>query len=250
MKIAVLICGLPRSYKKTYESFHVGFKDYDADVYIHSWKTTHKSVNNASNSKNIDSNLATEQELQNLFSAKKVVVEEQVATEIPGLILPSTDPYPNNAVCFHESIKRCFKLIDNPNVYDVFVITRPDIYYYERLPLKKQPPKNISVPYINNLYEGKDILKKGKRQHPDSFFDMLYNGLVFGSYEEMLTFASFADDYVDICKQPKYYLSKEISYIPDRALAIYIKQEKNITVNEFRYRHGIMRDKQVQQYSW
>lgn len=251
MKVGIFICGLARSYKSTYQSFLNAFKDYDYDAYLHTWRLTEKSVKINTNSKELDAVITpNEKELVDLFGVKKILIEEQIADEIPNIShVRRHEPYPNNAICFHESVKRCFKLADNKS-YDVCVVTRPDIFYHEKLPIRIPAKGTIVVPYLNNLYENKKIIEKFQKQHPGGVFDMLYNALAFGNYEDMQVFSQFPDEYENICQNPNYFLSGKVEYMPDRAFAIYVKLIKNIKIDEIHYKHGIYRNDFIQPYSW
>lgn len=143
MKVGIFICGLARSYRNTHQSFIDAFKDYDCDVYLHTWKLTTRSIKINTNSKELDESITPdEEELVKLFGVKNILIEEQIADEIPNISqVRRYEPYPNNAICFHESVKRCFSLADDIKKYDVCVVTRPDIFYHEKLPIKIQTKK-------------------------------------------------------------------------------------------------------------
>lgn len=250
MKIAIFICGLSRSYKKTSDSFLQAFSDYDYDAYMHTWKITKNSVNSVLKNK-LDFVDPIADELVKCFNLKKLIIEEQIYDDIPGLLKPNNGQHPNSAICLHESIKRCMALVDPKTAteYDACVITGPDIFYHEKMIIPKVE-NCIYVPYINNLYEGKRILENMRKKSPHSFMDMLYDRLAFGHYNDLKVYASFADDCVSLCQDPKYYNEGNIDYLPDRAFAIYVKLIHGKIVKEIKMKHGIMRDHGIQEYSW
>lgn len=254
MKIAILVCGLARSYKKAAHTLKPALEGYDYDVFLHCWKITEKSVNSKTNSKMLDITESMNPSLDDLkthFNPLNALVEEQDKHTINGLLLGSNDPYPNNVVCFHESIKRCLSLIENKEQYDAFIVTRFDNYYKDKLKIPTIEPGVIWTPRMNNLYENKKILQRSRANHPGSLYEFMNGSLILGNYEVVKIFANFADDYVNMCKNPKYYLSGVMNYNPpDRILGLYLKYENNLEIKEFIFKYGILRENHINEFCW
>ena len=250
LKTAILVCGVPRNFRYASTTFKTAFSQLDADVFVHAWKFSEKSGIKVH--KNIDKQPQefSVQDLKDSFGAKYVAIDEQ-NKEIQGLLLGSQEPYPNNVVCFHESINRCISLIEDVTAYDSFVMTRPDIFYKEKINLPLVSKGEIWTPRINNIHEGKHLLRRLKDSHKDSICDIVYGGICVSKLEEMKMLASFSNEYVKICNEEKYALSGKVDYFPDRALAIYLKNELGLSVKEFIFKHGIVRENNyVQDYCW
>lgn len=249
MKTAILLCGLVRNYEKTYRSFLHAFSNYEHDTYMHTWILGKNSLKTKTNSGlNLDSIPPDEEKLKKAFNLKKIKIDVQDINLIPGIQKNSLSNHPNIPLCYHESIKRCFTLLED--TYDLCVVVRPDLYFYDKINFLHPEVGKIYVPYINNLYENKSILQKLRNKHPDSVMDMLYNCFAYGTQNDMTVFSDFTKNYVNVCHEKDFFVSGEVDYNPDRALAIYAKNIRKKQIVEFRTKHGIQRENNVQIYSW
>jgi len=249
MKVAILICGLARSYKETFSSFKHAFSNYDYDAYMHTWTLGPNSLKAKSNTGPVlDSIVPTREDLIKCFNLKKLVIEEQDIRDIPAILVDSQENHPNIPICFHESIKRCLRTVEGE--YDVYLVIRPDLFFYDKIDLVMPLHGRLYIPYINNLYEGKDILRKERSRYPGSYFDMMYSCFSYGTKEDIQILSDFTDEYVKVCSDEKYFLSGKIDLNPDRALAIFAKEIRKKEIVEFRTKHGIQRKDWIQLYSW
>jgi len=248
MKVAILVCGLPRTFKVASKTFSRAFGHLNADTFVHTWQVPlkpsikiHKNIDNAT--------LLSAEEIKQCFNASSVVIDQQ-SEDIEGLIKGHNEPYPNNVVCFHESINRCLNSVKEAEKYDLFIMTRHDIFYKERITLPDIKDGEVWTPRINNIHSGKQILQRMKNAHPGSVCDIVYGGICVAKFDEMKLLGNFSREYVSLCQDEKYFLSGKVDYFPDRALAIYLKNEKKLAVREFIFRHGIVREDHVQEYCW
>jgi hypothetical protein len=249
MKVAILICGLARSYKETFSSFKHAFSDHDYDAYMHTWILGPNSLKSRTNAgEALDSIQPEREDLIRCFNLKKLTIEEQDIREIPSIPPEMQGNTESNAICFHESIKRCLKTVEGE--YDIYLVVRPDLFYYDKIHLMRPEPGKIYVPYINNLYEGKDIIRKNRDKHPGSIFDMMYSAFAYGTREDIQVYADFTDHYLEICQDSAYFLSGKVDLNPDRALAIFAKIIRKKELVEFRMKHGMQRIGWIQAYSW
>jgi len=245
MKVAIMLCGLSREFEKTKEGFKSAFSSYEFDAYMHTWRLDPK-VRITSNGGTSDFIEPSPQRLSDAFNLKKICIDNQDPDEIPGFIHNNLENHPNAGLCYFESVRRCFRMIEGE--YDVYLVTRPDIFFFEDPNLVIPETGKIYTPRINNLYEGKTILKRGRLQNPGSVFDMTYSAFVYGCRKDVEDFSNFGIHYIKTCLD--FPLSGKIDYTADRALAIYMKNVLRKEVVEYPIKHGIQRSSYVQMYSW
>ena len=131
MKIALLLHGHLRSFKKTYPSleYFVGFNNFD--IFIHTWDNVERETESYYESNLKENYKVDEQEIINLYKPKKILIEEQIVNQ--DLLNSNFKWQFDGLKFFFESFYKANKLKkqfeeENNFTYDVVIKFRPDIY--------------------------------------------------------------------------------------------------------------------------
>lgn len=130
MKVAILISGQPRNYKRGYNELHDSYlSQYDCDVYFHTWDDTRfeasKFFDRSSRIYTVDEHWKND--LLFLYSPVSYQFETPIRFADPKLEDPIWKQGLNNSMSMWHSIKQSFTGI--PDDYDLYIRTRFDLRY-------------------------------------------------------------------------------------------------------------------------
>ena len=204
MKIALCFHGLPRLIKKCYTDIYNYFiKNNNIDVFAHFyWDESYKGkVNRLHMNERFDINENLIEIFKNLYKPKNIIYEkcpndyDGSEFKIEGYntndikndtlyskIMASFTIY--NIYCRFYSIKKCLKLIDNINDYDLVIIIRTDLLTFN---------KQVNIlSEINNLDFSKNIYfpssKEGGPKYAGEFPNELCDWLFIGIPKHIINY--------------------------------------------------------------
>lgn len=204
-RVAVLLCGQARFFRECYANIKSNIIDkYNPDVYIHTWKYEN-GMTTAAPWNNLGYIQITDNDIQNyisLYSSKKHKIESSLnPTESPlkrEVYERTSSPKTKyNYYSYLYSLNQCFKLVENVNDYDIFIILRTDVVIY------KFPDVDINYIQIwNRLPTRNDVLESMVCTVPSQYIQLFVSlvhkldeyydkGYAF-NYEEM-THAHFKE---------------------------------------------------------
>lgn len=226
MKIAILLPGQTRTYKKCYDNYLSQFENYECDVYSSTWdiqgQVRVKTYNNEFENRYFSSKPTSDvyDELHELYNFKSFEVEnydEWLESYLDNIIeFKKNHPNVNKSMLTngifaqYYKIKKTFDLIENPNDYDIIVKYRYDI--------QSEPIELVK----NNNYNC------GILTHETFPTDWYF----YGNSSVM----SIACNMIDWFSELKPYNPLEVSngeqptYTPEQIMGFYLKS-KNINVN-------------------
>jgi hypothetical protein len=172
MKIALLICGQSRFFKKGYESIKEKIIDqYNPDIYIHTWKYKNNYAyssqwNNLGKIK-IDENDINE--YIELYKPIKYKIENSLDS------IPLTRNYEKtsskytkyNFYSYLYSLNQCYNLIENKQDYNIYIIIRSDVMIYNF------PKPNLEyIQFWNRLPDRDEVIDTVMVNIPNKFIDI------------------------------------------------------------------------------
>ncbi len=250
VRTAVLLYGLVRECGEAATSFKMAFAGVPCDVYMHTFAVEDESsVADSNAGKHLDLISVPEDELRERFGLIDLKVDI-LDSEARRQACHHREELPSIAVrtlCRYESVKRVFELVgDRLDGYDRVIATRPDVVYSDPLELPHPPEGTIAVPKLPNMLDGKKHLAKMRERNPGSVCEWHHDFFHVARPETIRAVSGFGDEYLNVVA--KYPLPSE-PYHPDRALAVYLKKERQLKIEEFRMIHGLQRDGWVQMFS-
>lgn len=157
MKIAVLLCGQARFFRKGYPSIQEHILNvYNPDIYIHTW-TSPTNTFSAAPWNNLGTLTITPTDLEEYIQLYKPVRYkiEETLENIPlrrSYERTSSPQTRYNYYCYLYSLRECFKLVEIS--YDMFIVLRSDVVIY------RMPTLRPSFFHIWNRFPArKDVLE-------------------------------------------------------------------------------------------
>ena len=160
MKVALLMSGHLRTFKRCYPSLYKYFLDqYQADVFIHTWDRTdanpigHRDDITHTPIRKVDQDQIDQ--LETIYRAKTVVVEHQDLLNDEAKQLPNPDIQYSSMKAMHYGklqVVECFESFarDSGTHYDVCVTLRPDIRLKTNLDLSMLDPNRLNFAIQDN----------------------------------------------------------------------------------------------------
>jgi hypothetical protein len=135
MKVAILISGQPRNFKKGYEELKRAYLDrYDCDVYLHSWKDTKFQATQFFQDRPVQEYTMENSwvdEVINLYQPKISTFEPPKIFDEKNIVDPMWRQPLQNTKAMWYSVQKAFEI--TPPGYDVYIRTRFDLRYEESL---------------------------------------------------------------------------------------------------------------------
>lgn len=247
--MAVVVYGLSRDFAHPAGTFRTAFERHAPDVFLHTWEPLGTALLSGSNaSPRLDAMRPEEATLREAFNATRVVVDP-LTDDVIG---QPTFPYPKDVelakrvLSRYASVDRAFGLMRrHGKLYDAVVLTRPDVVYREPFPIEPVTSGVVRVPFTRNATSGKNIVGKMRRENPGAECDFTHDFIAYGAPATVEAYANFGRVYLDVCAR---YPLPSNPYFPDRALAIHLKKDLGLTLEEFPLKHGLQRDGFIQEY--
>lgn len=188
MKVAVCLAGQYRTFdnpivQRTLNHFLL--EKYDCDVFVSTWDDTGRSVNNTQDTSSPNRKVQESHILQYL---PKAVVEVENYKEwynsLPQQLRAYIDATTLHSGCVPQLYKKykAVALIPKEAQYDVVIVTRPDLFYLEELPLSSikettgtiwnSNPVGTWAYYPNRIF---DIMYMGVRESVDALSQCYFN---------------------------------------------------------------------------
>jgi len=166
-KIAILIPGLARTYKDTFENFKENLlsnNSFEFDIFIDTWNKVGRRKDShvyMGEEKRYDEEEELDvEELKRIYNPKKINVEEwdtfkeDLKIHAHSFRQYSEIPYKNIEALFSQyyKMKNCFNLIEDPLSYDLVIRTRFDIVLNERLNINRSLLETSSVSVMSPIF--------------------------------------------------------------------------------------------------
>jgi hypothetical protein len=206
MKIALLLTGFLRSYKSNYLNlYHYFIKKYNPDIYCISWdlqednilinKDIYNLYNNVINCKvePLISYNINKKEFIPLLRENDVFLHNSRAKEHGSY-------WANRLIDQWKLVNEGYKLIDNPNKYDIIFRLRYDILLHQEVFLKKN--NSLNIPHDIGGWNFSDHMAYGNNEIMKIYCN-LYNNI------EKL-YIDYNIDITHAIEMPKFYISKNL----------------------------------------
>lgn len=184
MKIAICYSGHLRNYQEPFNVFKTYMKGIDYDIFIHSWKSL--GFDGVRGDGHLKSAEVNEKNIQDFFSAKKILIEPQKDFEVKKYLF-RLGPGTRNAVTVISmmyGIKQANELKssyekENNFTYDVVFRMRPDLLInkfqtQQELELACKG-EGIFVPKFGNYHGLNDQFAFGKSSYMDLYANLYAN---------------------------------------------------------------------------
>ena len=137
MKLALLINGHLRSYKKTYPSFKKNVLDflkkyYELDIFMHTWNTEEFQTQTWHKGSDEKTRYIHHEELIELYNPKRLIIEKQNTEGFSGELFSGAPIQSHSQACYslYQANKIRLDYQENTSTkYDIVLKVRPDIYY-------------------------------------------------------------------------------------------------------------------------
>jgi hypothetical protein len=201
MKIAILISGQPRNYKKGYLELKKWFLDkYDCDLYIHTWKDINVPQGGGHNFNNSKTYLYKEIDFQNIlnfFQPKDYIFQESITFDA-SKIENKLGFKLNSILSAYYSFQQSFKLLEKSQQnYDLIIKTRFDLQFSNYISPKCIFLKNLNEVNFNalNFFDYDKDSKKVRLCEIDDLFAVgtfetlkiystIYSWIIYYLYED------------------------------------------------------------------
>lgn len=225
------------------------FAGVEVDVFLHTWSLSAHMVGKSHAGALLDSMEHDAARLVKFFGLKNVQVD-RLTDEMVAELRRGRSDVPESAVrtlCRAESTRRVFELAERCVGYDLVVLTRPDVVYNARFAdLANRfvgQPKVVFAPHLAGLRTGKEVLTKLEKKNPGSVCDWMHDFFNVADPETMAVVVGFGATFLDVVD--RFPLPSQ-PFLPDRALAVYLKNICGLEVKDFNLPHGLQRADKVQ----
>jgi hypothetical protein len=188
MKVALIMYGHLRTYKKCFDKLKENFLDtYNPDIFIHTWDETEARTrswhNRHTKVEKVDRKLINE--IKQMYNPKALSIDSQHAvandkTTPNNLISAKGQQYMLYSMFAANKLKRDYEVKNNFR-YDTVIKIRPDIMLLSPLTLTKQKPNCVSIAanrtvstHTNNIhkYRACDIINIANSMDMDIICDV------------------------------------------------------------------------------